>query len=90
MIKTSFLNSQQLPLVVEPADNLQSNADFRLLKETLFRRRAYFRENLLTHGAILLRCCSVSSIWELESLVACFSEKEFFNYAGGASAILIT
>lgn len=82
---TSFLNSQKLPLFVEPADNLQSNADFRLLKETLLRRRDCFREKLLTHGAILRRGYSVSSIEELESLVACFSEKEFFNYAGGAS-----
>ena len=90
MIKTSFLNSQQLPLVVEPADNLQSNADFRLLKDRLLRRRDYLREKLLIHGAILLRGYSVSSIEELESLVACFLEKEFFNYPGGASAILIT
>lgn len=70
MIKTSFLNSQQLPLVVEPADNLQSNADFRFLKDTLLRRRDYLQEKLLIHGAILLRGYCINSIGKLESLVS--------------------
>ena len=85
MIKTSFLNSRQLPLVVEPADNLQNKADFRLLNDTLLRRRDYLREKLLIFGAILLRGYGLSSVKELEFLVACFSKRELFNYAGGAS-----
>ena len=85
MIKTSFLNSQQLPLVVEPADNLQTEASFRLPKDALFDRRDFLRKKLLIHGAILLRGYNVSSAEELESLVYWFSEKKLFNYAGGAS-----
>ena len=85
MIKTSFLNPQQLPLVVEPEDNLQINANFRLLKDTLIRRRDFLREKLLIHGAVLLRSYNVSSVEDFESLVCCFSERELFNYAGGAS-----
>src|SRR5687768_10644841 len=85
MIKTSFLNPQQLPLIIEPEDNLQSNANFRLLKDTLLRRREFLREKLLIHGAVLLRGYDVSSIEDFESLVCCFSERELFNYAGGAS-----
>lgn len=85
MIKTSFLNSQQLPLVVEPADELRNCADFRLLKDTVLRRRNYLREKLLIYGAVLLRGYRLSAVEELESLVYCFSEREMFDYAGGAS-----
>lgn len=85
MIKASFLNSQKLPLVVGPEDNLQNRADFQLLKDTLLSEGDYLREQLLIRGAILLRGYNLSAAGELEALVSGFSETELFNYAGGAS-----
>jgi alpha-ketoglutarate-dependent taurine dioxygenase len=86
MIKTSFLNSQQLPLVVEPAGDKENEANLDALLETALACRDFFREKLLRHGAILFRGYRVRTAADLELLVENFSGGEkLFNYAGGAS-----
>ncbi|HEX8369765.1 MAG TPA: TauD/TfdA family dioxygenase [Pyrinomonadaceae bacterium] len=87
MIKTSFLNPQKLPLVIKPAvDEKENAADLDLLVETARSGRDFFREKLLTHGALLFRGYQVRSVSDLERFVDEFSGGEkLFNYAGGVS-----
>lgn len=81
MIKTSFLNPQKLPLVIEP----HSNFSFKTLLETVDNQREFFSEQLLSYGALLLRGFQMETIAEFEQFARVFSEKESFNYAGGVS-----
>jgi alpha-ketoglutarate-dependent taurine dioxygenase len=81
MIKTSFLNSQKLPLVVEP----EFDASFESLVKTANDRREFLREQLLHYGALLLRGFQMENAANFEEFARVFSEKELFNYAGGVS-----
>jgi alpha-ketoglutarate-dependent taurine dioxygenase len=86
MIKTSFLNPQKLPLVVEPDGAPNKEANLSLLVETAIARRDFLQKKLLRHGAILFRGYRVRSVSDLESFVRKFSGGEkLFNYAGGVS-----
>ena len=86
MIKTSFLNPQNLPLVVEPEGDGENNVDFAALSEITRAKRDFFREKLLAHGALLFRGYRVRSVSDLERLVRKFSGGEkLFSYAGGVS-----
>ena len=82
MIKTYFLNSQKLPLVVE-SGNQDKSAE--RLSDLARARRDFFRAGLLRHGAVLLRGFEVRTIEEFENFVRVFSGEDFFNYAGGVS-----
>jgi alpha-ketoglutarate-dependent taurine dioxygenase len=81
MIKTSFLNSQKLPLVVEPV----SAASFKSLIETAKNQGEFLRKQLLRYGAVLLRGFQTENASDFERFARIFSERESFNYAGGAS-----
>jgi alpha-ketoglutarate-dependent taurine dioxygenase len=81
MIKTSFLNHQKLPLVVEPV----FDASFNSLLEIANELREFLREHLLRYGAILLRGFQMENTADFEKFARIFSEKELFNYAGGVS-----
>lgn len=82
MIKTYFLNSQKLPLVVESGDRDKSA---ERLAELAITQRDFFRASLLQHGATLLRGFDMRTIEEFERFVRVFSGANFFNYAGGVS-----
>jgi alpha-ketoglutarate-dependent taurine dioxygenase len=82
MLKTYFLNSQKLPLIVESSSR---NKSIELLSELAISERAFFRERLLQHGAVLLRGFEVRTIDEFERFARLFSGEKFFNYAGGVS-----
>lgn len=82
MIKTYFLNSQKLPLVVE--SNGQDKSVKRL-SEIATAQENFFRVSLLQHGAVLLRGFEMRTIEEFEKFVRSFSGVDFFNYAGGVS-----
>lgn len=82
MLKTYFLNSQKLPLVVEP-DGLKRSVED--LSAAAIERREFFRNALLRHGAVLLRGFDLRSVEEFESFVRLFSGADFFKYAGGVS-----
>lgn len=81
MIKTGFLNSQKLPLVVEPV----SDSSFKSLIEITKTRREFLRKHLLRCGAVLLRGFQMENAAEFEEFARVFSGKELFNYAGGVS-----
>jgi alpha-ketoglutarate-dependent taurine dioxygenase len=81
MIKTSFLNQQKLPLVIEPT----LNTSFESLVETANEHREFLHEQLLRYGAILLRGFQMENTANFEKFARVFSEKELFNYAGGVS-----
>jgi alpha-ketoglutarate-dependent taurine dioxygenase len=86
MIKTSFLNPQKLPLVVEPDEARKNAANLSLLVETTAARRDFFQQKLLRHGAILFRGYKIRNVSDLEHFVGNFSAGEkLFNYAGGVS-----
>ena len=78
--RMSFLNRQKSPLMIEPAP-----AGFDSLLETVFGNRQFFREKLLSCGALLFRGYKVDSAAKFERFVRVFSGKELFDYAGGAS-----
>lgn len=80
-MKTSFLYGKALPLVVEP-DVSDSRED--LLHLSLNQRES-LHEELLQHGALLLRGFPASTAHELARFVRLFSGKELKNYVGGAS-----
>lgn len=52
MFKTYFLNSQKLPIVVEPR---QKQGSPELLNDLALSNRDFFRAKLLEHGALLFR-----------------------------------
>jgi alpha-ketoglutarate-dependent taurine dioxygenase len=81
MIKTYFLNSQKLPLVVEA----QKNANLQTLNDFAAANRDFLRSELLRCGALLLRGFTLRSPDEFREFVQKFSGREFFSYAGGAS-----
>jgi alpha-ketoglutarate-dependent taurine dioxygenase len=82
MFKTYFLNSQKLPLVVQPR---QKQGSLAILNELALSNRDFFRAKLLEHGALLFRGFQVQDPKEFRDFVREFSGREFFNYAGGAS-----
>ena len=82
MIKTYFPNPQKLPLVVEAK---KKNAGFRALDDLAANEKDFFRAALGRLGAVLFRGFDVRSADEFRGFAQKFSDKEFFNYAGGAS-----
>src|SRR5215213_4366638 len=86
MIKTSFLNPQKLPLVIQPPEDKENKADLDSLLEIVRAENDFFREKLLTRGALLFRGYRVESVSDLERFVQKFSGGEkLFSYAGGVS-----
>jgi alpha-ketoglutarate-dependent taurine dioxygenase len=69
----------QLPFCVTNSKNKESILEFGRC------RQALLKEVLKIHGAILLRGFDVSSPKEFEHFAREFSDRDLFNYAGGAS-----
>jgi alpha-ketoglutarate-dependent taurine dioxygenase len=84
LFKTSFLNSKNLPLVIEPAEELAENAS-ELLASFCLENRATLQKELLKYGALLFRGFSVHQPFEFERVVRTFSGKKLLSYAGGVS-----
>lgn len=81
MIKTSFLNAQKLPLVIEP----ESGASFEELIEAITKQLDFLHAQLLRYGAFLLRGFQIEDVTDFERFARMFSGKDPFNYAGGVS-----
>lgn len=82
-MKTSFFNSQKLPLVIEP--DAGENFSFASIISTCGKHREFFRAKLLEHGALLFRGCLFASPAEFGEFVHSFSGKKLLAYVGGAS-----
>jgi alpha-ketoglutarate-dependent taurine dioxygenase len=76
------INSEQLPLVVEPVDK---NMSFVECLEFLRKNKAYFEENLLKYGGILLRGFPVGSAEDFSAVISHLGLGEFCSYVGGDS-----
>jgi alpha-ketoglutarate-dependent taurine dioxygenase len=82
MIKNYFLNPQKLPLVIEAEPK---NRSLQFLLDLAKAEKDFFLAEMLKYGALLFRGFDVRTADEFREFVRGFSEKEFFNYAGGAS-----
>lgn len=74
MIKTYFLNSQKLSLVVE-SDVRDKSPE--MLANLAITHGVFFREQLLHYGALLLRGFDLRTIDEFENFVRAFSGRDF-------------
>ncbi|MCA1626020.1 MAG: TauD/TfdA family dioxygenase [Acidobacteria bacterium] len=84
-MKTSFINQQKLPLVVEAGDNAQQDFSLESLVLTCVNHRDFLQNKLLEYGALLFRGFSVQTSADFEKVVRAFSNKNLLNYAGGVS-----
>ena len=82
MFKTSYLNSEKLPLVIEPAENRIKSLSFT---ETVINQREFFNRELTKHGALLFRRLGAKTADEFESFVRRFGGVDLLDYAGGVS-----
>jgi alpha-ketoglutarate-dependent taurine dioxygenase len=82
MLRSVFFNKKTLPFLIM-ADGKKSRP--AAPAELALARKSFIEENLLLHGAVLLRGFDLNSVEEFEDFVREFSGKPFFGYAGGAS-----
>lgn len=84
-MKTSFLNQQKLPLVIEAENREKKNRSLENLILFCLSRRDFLQRKLRESGAILLRGFAVVSAADFEKVARAFSAKHLLNYMGGAS-----
>jgi alpha-ketoglutarate-dependent taurine dioxygenase len=81
-IKTSFINEQKLPLVIEPAAPGATLEDLlRIIKE----KNTFFKENMLKYGGLLFRGFPINSAEDFSNVVRALGTGEFVDYIGGGS-----
>lgn len=84
-MKTSFINEQKMPLVVEPSADDADGKNLDALRRETVENKDFLHAALLEHGALLFRGFAVETTPEFERFVRYFSGKELLNYAGGVS-----
>lgn len=84
-MKTSFINEQKLPLVVEPSAGAAENRSIDALLTENLENRKFLHAKLGEHGALLFRGFAAENVLDFERFVRAFSGKELLNYAGGVS-----
>lgn len=84
-MKTSFLNEQKLPLVVEAGENTKADFGVESLVSLCVGERDSLQTNLLEYGALLFRGFAVQTTNDFERVVRAFSNKDLLAYVGGAS-----
>lgn len=81
-MRTSFLNNEQLPLVVEPNQPFSSKADFyRFISD----HRSFFEQNLLKHGGILFRGFPMENSDDFADFIRNLGLGHSIDYIGGDS-----
>ena len=81
-LKTKFITSEKLPLVIEPADKKTTLADLLSLLET---KNGFFKENILKHGGILLRNFPIQTEADFAQVIRKANTGNFIDYIGGDS-----
>ena len=81
MINAALIDSQEIPLVIEPDGNNSAIA----LNDLANAHSEALREKLLLSGAILFRGFQITSLCEFESVVRAISGQNLMDYAGGVS-----
>lgn len=81
-IRTYFLNTDELPLVIEPIDG---NASLSDLVNSLKQDNDSYRELLLKYGGLLFRGFPVTNEDDFATLIDGFGLGKFVDYIGGDS-----
>jgi alpha-ketoglutarate-dependent taurine dioxygenase len=79
---TSFITKAEVPLVVEPIDKKMEFPEFL---NSLHENNSFFKENLLKHGALLLRNFPIKNEHDFSTVVEGLQMGKFINYIGGDS-----
>lgn len=79
---THFINSKQLPLVVEPADKKIS---LKRTLDLLDKKNDFFKHNLLKYGGLLLRNFPIGNERDFAEVIKHLKTGDFINYIGGDS-----
>lgn len=84
-MKTSFVNRQKLPVLVESAESGARRCNLESLVSDCLDRQEFLHAQLLESGALLFRGYNVETIADFERFARSFSGKQLLNYAGGVS-----
>lgn len=84
-MKTSFLNRQKLPLVIEAEEDAEQDFSLESLVSVCFDERDFLQRKLFEHGALLFRDFAVDAPADFQRVVHAFSGKDLLDYVGGAS-----
>jgi alpha-ketoglutarate-dependent taurine dioxygenase len=84
-MKTSYLNQNSLPAVIEHNDSGESGSNLDSLFNMYTNHRDVLHRKLLESGALLLRGFPPLDVPEFARFVHYFSGKETLDYVGGAS-----
>lgn len=81
-VKTSFLNEDKLPLVIEPKNPGTTVKDLvNILKE----ENKFFKDNMLKYGGLLFRNFPTHTIDDFISVMKALDTGEFVDYIGGGA-----
>ena len=81
-IKTSYINKEQLPLVMTPSREFSSQSHFfELIKANQF----FFKEKLAKYGGILLRGFPLNNAKDFATVIHHLGLGHFVDYIGGDS-----
>jgi alpha-ketoglutarate-dependent taurine dioxygenase len=77
-----FINTKELPLVIEPKNkNINLNESLNLISSN----KNYFKEAILKYGGILFRNFPIENEKDFSSLITHLDTGKFINYIGGDS-----
>lgn len=80
-IKTSFINDQQLPLVIEPAQAFSKTECLNMIRSN----QEYFKDCLLKYGGILFRGFPLEVADDFGAVIRQLNAGKFVDYIGGDS-----
>lgn len=81
-IKTKFITSEKLPLVIEPANKNMPLSELLKLMDT---HNDFFKQNLLKYGGILLRNFPIETEKDFADVIRHMKTGHFIDYIGGDS-----
>lgn len=84
-MKTSFINKEKLPVLIEPDDGKKPHASLQSLISVCEQNRESLKSKLLKHGALLFRGFKVQTSSEFAQFVRAFADAELLKYVGGVS-----
>jgi alpha-ketoglutarate-dependent taurine dioxygenase len=82
LIKTKFINSNRLPLVIEPTNPSMNSEQFSNL---LIEYNTFFKKSLLKYGGLLFRNFPVKDENDFSKVIKNLGTGNFLNYIGGDS-----
>lgn len=80
--KTTYINNEQLPLVVQPSRAFHSKAEFYAL---VGAQQTFFKEKLAKYGGILFRGFPLENAVDFAAFIRHLGTGHFVDYIGGDS-----